>query len=76
MADNVFGSRLRKLRKEKGLTQKKLAEKLGYDNSTISAWEVGKQEPCGVYPIADVAVFFNVSADYLVGLSDKKEREK
>lgn len=76
MNDNVFGSRLRKLRKEKGLTQKKLAEKLGYDNSTISAWEIGKQEPCGVYPISDVAVFFNVSADYLVGLSDKKEREK
>lgn len=76
MNDNVFGSRLKKLRKEKGLTQKKLAEKLGYDNSTISAWEIGKQEPYGVYPIADVAVFFNVSADYLVGLSDKKEREK
>lgn len=76
MSDNVFGSRLKKLRKEKGLTQKKLAEKLGYDNFTISAWEIGKQEPCGVYPIADVAVFFNVSADYLVGLSDKKEREK
>ena len=76
MNDNVFGSRLKKLRKEKDLTQEKLAEKLGYDNSTISAWEIGKQEPCGVYPIADVAVFFNVSADYLVGLSDKKEREK
>ena len=76
MNDNVFGSRLRKLRKEKGLTQKKLAEKLGYDRSTISAWEIGRQEPCRVYPIADVAVFFNVSADYLVGLSDKKEREK
>lgn len=76
MNDNVFGNRLRKLRKEKGLTQKKLAEKLGYDNSTISAWEIGKQEPCGVYPIADVAVFLNVSADYLVGLSDKKERLK
>ncbi|MBQ3970023.1 MAG: helix-turn-helix transcriptional regulator [Clostridia bacterium] len=57
MNDNVFGSRLRKLRKEKGLTQKKLAERLGYDYSTISAWEIGKQEPCGVYPIADVAVF-------------------
>lgn len=76
MNDNVFGSRLKKLRKEKGLTQKKLAKKLGYDNSTISAWEIGKQEPCGVYPIADVAVFFNVSADYLVGLSNKKERLK
>lgn len=76
MNDNVFGSRLKKLRKEKGLTQKKLAEKLGYGSSTISVWEIGKQEPCGVYPIADVAVFFNVSADYLVGLSDKKERLK
>ena len=37
-----IGSMLQKLRKEKGMTQEQLAEKLGVARRTVSRWETGK----------------------------------
>ena len=67
--DNVFGKRLKELRKEKGLGQVKLAEQLKVSKSIISLWENGLREP-GIYAIRAVCDFFDVSADYMLGRID------
>ena len=65
-----FGERLKELRLEKGLSQKALAEKLGYNQSMICFWERGVNEPTES-AIRKAALFFEVSADFLIGLSDE-----
>lgn len=40
-----IGNYITKKRKEKNLTQEKLAEKIGVSNKTISKWETGKSMP-------------------------------
>ncbi len=57
---------LKELRKEKGLTQSKLAEKLGLSRSTIAMYETEGSEP-DLATLLSIAKFFNVSIDYLVG---------
>ncbi|MBQ7770692.1 MAG: helix-turn-helix transcriptional regulator [Clostridia bacterium] len=66
---NNFAERIKELRKEQGLSQKALAERLGCTQSMISFWENGVNEPTES-SIRKVALFFNVSADFLIGLSD------
>jgi len=63
-----FSQRLKKLRKEKGYTQQELANKLNKSKSTISSYESGRRNP-DINVIRDIANFFNVSADYLIGKS-------
>ena len=65
----VFGERLHALRLEKGIGQNLLAEKLELSNASISYWETGKQEP-GAAAVFKLAQYFDVSADYLLGLTD------
>lgn len=44
--DNVrTGLLIAQIRKEKGYTQKDLAEKIGVSNATVSKWETGKGFP-------------------------------
>lgn len=66
-----FGMKLRALRQEKKITQKQLAEALGLVTASISSYETG-----GNYPSAEIIIklcrFFNVSADYLLGISDTR----
>lgn len=55
---------IKKLRKEKRLTQMELAERLNVSQSTIASWENGKRRPdLDLIPI--IADFFGVSADLL-----------
>lgn len=61
-----FGKRLRELRKEKDISQHKLALELLYSQSTICDWENNKIEPTASAIVA-VADYFDVSADYLLG---------
>ncbi len=65
----IFADRLRELRAEKGIGQRKLAETLGLSNSSISYWETCKQEPTAG-ALFKLSKFFNVSTDYLLGLED------
>ena len=67
---NTFGEKLKELRVEKGLSQKVLAEQLGCNQSMISFWENGINEPTE-NAIRKTALFFEVSADYLLGLTDE-----
>ena len=67
----MLPERLKSLRKEANLTQKEVAEKLGFDQKSYSFWENGKRNPKNVQQIAD---FFNVSTDYLLGNTDIKSK--
>ncbi|MBQ8749920.1 MAG: helix-turn-helix transcriptional regulator [Clostridia bacterium] len=66
---NNFGKKLRLLRNEKQISTKELAKILRVKPSTIFKWENGLKLPRLRY-IRYIAVFFDVSADYLVGLED------
>lgn len=52
---NYFGVNLRRIRREKGISEKDLAQMLAISKSIISRWETGKVYPqvIWVYQIAD-----------------------
>ncbi len=53
------------LRKNKGLTQKELAEKLNYSDKVISKWERGESLP-NINAVKDLASFYHISIDDLL----------
>ena len=65
MENNVFGNRLKELRIEKKLSQRKLGDIFGVCNQTISFWETGSREP-DLDMLVKIAKFFEVSVDYLL----------
>ena len=65
----TFGSILKELRKERGLTQKAMAKKLSVAVPTLSHWECDYQEP-SFELLRTLCKYFDVSADYLLGLED------
>jgi transcriptional regulator with XRE-family HTH domain len=67
-----FGDKIKALRLEKGLSQQQLANKLELVRGTISAYEQSTKYP-SVEALIKLCDFFNVSADYLLGLSDNKK---
>lgn len=66
---NKFSVRFKELREEKKLSQKQIGNELGYTQVCISRWESGERMP-NANDIIAVAMFFNVSTDYLLGLVD------
>lgn len=64
-----FNERLKELRSDADLSQKRLAELIGVSQKAIDFWEKGINEPKASYIIA-LANFFNVSCDYLLGIVD------
>ncbi|MDC7290218.1 helix-turn-helix domain-containing protein [Blautia schinkii] len=64
--------RLKELREQRRLNQEGLALKFNVSQSTISAYEVGDRVP-DLETLISIANFFNVSLDYLAGLSDLKQ---
>lgn len=66
-----FGDRLRKLRKERKLTQKELANLIGVKNSVISFYEVGDRTP-SLEVLVKLSKALRVSTDILLGI-DKSE---
>lgn len=65
----VFAERLKELRSEKGLSQVQLSQLTKLSKSAISFWENDERIP-NALAIITLAKFFNVSADYLLGLED------
>ena len=59
------------LRKAKGMTQKELAALLNIEKSNISLYESDKSDPPDNIK-ADIARYFNVSLDYMLGLIDER----
>ena len=65
MKDNIFGKRLRELRIETGISQRKLGEIFKVCNQTVSFWETGSREP-DLDTLKEIAKFFDVTVDYLL----------
>lgn len=70
MATNIT-ARLSGLRKEKGLSQKEAAAGLGVSQALLSHYENGIRE-CGLDFLCRAADYYNVTTDYLLGLSESK----
>lgn len=66
-----ISARLVSLRKEKNLSQKEVAVALGVSQGLLSHYEKGIRE-CGLDFLCRAATFYDVSSDYLLGLSDTK----
>lgn len=64
-----FQERLRELRIEKGLKQRQLAEILQTTDDSIFSWEKGRSQP-SIEFICKICAYFEVTADYLLGLED------
>ena len=67
-----FAFMLRQKRKDNKLTLKELGNKLGYSTATISNWENLKAVP-DMYNIEDVATYFNLPINVLVGEKQKSQ---
>lgn len=61
-----FPKNLIRLRKERGWTKSKLAQKLGWSYNTITSWERGERMPYQ-YAIEDICAVFNVTETELLG---------
>lgn len=66
-----ISTRLVSLRKDKNLSQKEAAAALGVSQGLLSHYEKGIRE-CGLDFLCRAAIFYDVSSDYLLGLSDTK----
>lgn len=75
--DNIrTGKLIAELRKQKGLTQQQLAERLNLSNKTISKWESGSGSP-DISNLLVLAETLNVSVDELLkGELDAEARTK
>ena len=66
-----FSSNISMLRKEKNISQKDAAEALGISQALLSHYEKGIRE-CSLDFVIKAAEYYEVSADYLLGLSTSK----
>ncbi|MFR7529640.1 MAG: helix-turn-helix domain-containing protein [Anaerostipes hadrus] len=71
----MFGKRIRKLRLEQNLKQKDLAAKLGISTSNVGMYERELRQPDAEI-LKKIADFFNVSIDYILGNSDKRDHSE
>lgn len=65
----ILGTRLKELRAEKRLTQREVAEALGLNSVTYLHYEKAQREP-PLSVLADMAIYFGISVDFLLGLKD------
>lgn len=66
----ITGERIAKLRKDKGLTQERLANKFNVETSLIGHYERGRKIP--IEMLYKIAKYFGTSTDYLLGLTESK----
>ena len=67
--------RLKDLRCERKLTLEQLAEKVGVSKSALGNYESDTYKDMSPFAIARLARFYGVSTDYLLGLTENKDRE-
>ena len=70
---NKFSSTLKLLRNKKNITLELLGAELGVSKQSVNRWELGQREP-NIDTLIALANYFDVSLDYLVGLSDNPKR--
>ena len=69
----IIGQRVRELRREKNITQYELAAKLQCSISLVAMLESGKVSPY-ISTLSKLSDIFNISIDYLIGLTDETYR--
>ncbi len=65
----IFTERLNGLIKENGITMYRLAKDIGVNKQTVVFWCDGMSEP-KISHLRRIAEYFDVSADYLIGLEN------
>lgn len=70
-----FGERLLKLREERNETQQQLADAIGITRQSLSRYETNDRTP-NIDLIYNIAKHYNVSADFLLGLSEIQSSNK
>lgn len=68
-----LATQLKKVRIERGFTQKETARGIGISEQAYQKYEYGKVVPSALV-LVSLADYFNVSLDYLVGRSDDPAR--
>ena len=71
----IFAERIRELRIEHGLSQEKVGELIGVTRYAVYSYEKGRACP-EMKGLITLAKYFEVSIDYLAGLTDKREINK
>lgn len=73
--ENSFAKSIRRLRRQRELTQEQLAERLNVSPQAVSKWETGNACPdLGLLPV--IAGFFGTSIDHLVGYDRSGVQER
>ena len=67
-----IGQKIKELRQGQGISQAKLAKAIGYGGTIITYWENGVNQPTAE-AITRLADHFDVSADYLLGRTERPE---
>ena len=70
-----IGSNIKRLRREKDITQEQLAEYLGITSRAISQWECDRTAP-DISQIPALCHIFDVSSDVLLGIDVEKNEER
>ncbi|MDR0916819.1 MAG: helix-turn-helix domain-containing protein [Oscillospiraceae bacterium] len=70
-----IGTNLRRLRRERDMTQEDLAGALGVSFQAVSKWERGEGYP-DITLLPSIAVFFRVSVDELMGMDEVRRQEE
>ena len=70
----VFSKRLSALMKERNVTQEELAHELGIKRQTVSLYKNGQSTPDAAQ-LKNIATFFDVSADWLLGLTNTRSQD-
>lgn len=72
--NEIFPTRLRTLMEEHGTTQERIAKLLGVKRQTVSLYKSGQSKP-DVDQLAQIALYFGVTSDWLIGISDCRKAE-
>ncbi len=66
-----FAEKLKELRKNAGLTQQQLADRIWVTKASISYYELSERDPSPEI-LVKIAEVFHVTTDYLLGIDDKR----
>lgn len=69
-----YNQRLRDMREDKDLTQQNIADILNTSQSYYAQYENGKRQ-IPFDRVIELAKFYNVSIDYIAGLTNSKKKE-
>lgn len=73
--NSTFPRRLRKIMDDNKTTQAILANECGVERQSVAQWRDGNTRP-DILSLRKIAEFYNVSTDYLLGLTDEKTTDK